>query len=72
MLDPLSCLLQLRTLSGNAARTLLTDQIAGEIQREMVKFFKNDNTIGQGLHYLAMNYRSVSFHQYYFLHYFIT
>ena len=38
MLDPLSCLLQLRTLSGNAAQTLLTDQIAGEIQRELVRF----------------------------------
>lgn len=49
----------LRTQTGSTARLLLKDEIAAEIQRAMARFFQNEDTVGQGLQYLAMNYRRV-------------
>lgn len=60
----------LRTQTGSTASLVLTDEIAGAIQKAMARFFKNDNSIGQGLHYLAMNYRRVLDGQFYLpIHY---
>lgn len=49
----------LTTISGSTPLRVLTSQITNTIQRELARFFRDDGNVGQGLHYLIMNYRRV-------------
>ncbi|XP_045197765.1 uncharacterized protein LOC123552288 [Mercenaria mercenaria] len=50
----------LTTVSGKTPLRVLTDPITKAIQIELARFFRDDGgNVGQGLHYLTMNYRRV-------------
>lgn len=56
----------LTTMSGDTPLRVLTDTIAKDIQLELARFFRDDGgNVGQGLHYLTMNYRRVLDGEYY-------
>lgn len=47
------------TLSGTTPRRKLTEEITYAIQFELARFFREKGNVGQGLHYVVMNYRFV-------------
>ncbi|KAL4233423.1 hypothetical protein ACF0H5_008104 [Mactra antiquata] len=49
----------LTTVTGSAANRVLSYNVTMAIQTELARFFRTDGNIGQGLHYLTLNYRRV-------------
>jgi len=49
----------LLTLPGSTPRQKLNEMAVHAIQKELARFFKNDENIGQGLGFLVLNYRHV-------------
>ncbi|KAH3735142.1 uncharacterized protein LOC127850773 [Dreissena polymorpha] len=49
----------LMTATGRTANRKLTDHVTTYIQRELARFFQPGGNVGQGLHYLTINYRHV-------------
>jgi len=52
-------ILQLMTLPGKTARRKLKEDVTYSIQETLARFFRStEGNVGQGLHYVTLNYRS--------------
>ncbi|XP_052810403.1 uncharacterized protein LOC128238482 isoform X2 [Mya arenaria] len=49
----------LMTTTGVTPARKLTGEVTNYIQKELVRFFQKGGNVGQGLHYLTINYRHV-------------